>query len=293
MENIPAKKSLGQNFLKSKVALDKMLSAGEVNNNDIILEVGPGKGVLTEKLLAVAKKVIAVEKDDRLIPLLQEKFASEIANGKLEIIHDDILNIKPNTWHLTPIELPRLNLRSEKGFNLGNSYKIIANIPYYITGIFLRKFLEETDRQPERIVVMVQKEIAQRIVANEQAGEKESLLSISVKAYGQPKLIMKVDKENFSPAPKVDSAILLISHISKKSFTDNQITEGNFFTILHAGFAHKRKMLLGNLKEWQKKDQKNSLKNLSEIFEAVDLSPQIRAEDLKLEQWFNLTKQLS
>lgn len=261
MQNIPAKKSLGQNFLKSKVALTKMLEAGEVNENDIILEVGPGKGALTEKLVMVAKKVIAVEKDDRLIEFLQAKFANEITKGKLEIIHDDILNV----------DLTIYNLQS-------TNYKLIANIPYYITGLFLRKFLEQTDHQPERIVVMVQKEIAQRIVASPQAGQKESLLSMSVKAYGTPKLIMKVDKENFSPAPNVDSAILLISDISKKFFLENKISEQKFFEILHAGFAHKRKILSSNLKGLIS-PEKISL-----------LSKNIRAEELDLNDWLTILK---
>ena len=117
-------------------------------------------------------------------------------------------------------------------------YSVYGNIPYYITGLFLRKFLE-TDCQPAKIVVMVQKEIAQRIMAHD---KKENLLSISVKAFGTPKMVMKVDKENFSPAPKVDSAILSISDISKSFFINNKIGEKEFFEILHAGFAHKRKI---------------------------------------------------
>jgi 16S rRNA (adenine1518-N6/adenine1519-N6)-dimethyltransferase len=260
---IIAKKSLGQNFLKSKTALIKMLEAGEVNSEDIILEVGPGKGVLTEKLLALAKKVIAVEKDDRLIPFLQEKFAKEIAESKLEIIHGDILDFSSTVYRLQ-----------------FTNYKVIANIPYYITGQFLRKFLEGNDQpacvgRPERIVVMVQKEIAQRIVANDQ---KESLLSISVKAFGQPKMIMKVGKENFSPAPKVDSAILLISNISKQLFVDNKIEEKRFFEVLHAGFAHKRKVLASNLK------------GIIPAEKLATLPKNIRAEDLTVKEWVNLIK---
>ncbi len=268
--DITAKKSLGQNWLKSKTALFKMLEAGEINENDTVLEVGPGKGILTEKILEKAKKVIAIEKDDRLIPFLKEKFATEIQNGKLEIVHGDILDL----------ELSRLNLFSDSRFNLDNSYKLIANIPYYITGIFLRKFLE-TNRQPacagrpERIVVMVQKEIAQRIVANK---GKESLLSISVKAYGRPKMIMKVNKENFSPVPKVDSAILAITDISKDIFLKNNINEERFFEILHAGFAHKRKILSSNLK------------NILPAEKLATLKSNIRAEDLSLEEWIDLLK---
>jgi len=258
---INAKKSLGQNFLKSKMALVKMIEAGEVNNEDIILEIGPGKGVLTEKLVPIAKKVIAVEKDDRLIKLLQEKFAEEIKNNKLELIHGDILD-----------------LDCRKG-----EYKIIANIPYYITGQFLRKFLE-TENQPTKIVVMVQKEIADRIIARD---SKENLLSLSVKAFSEPKKIMKVDKENFSPTPKVDSAILLINNISKKFFIENKISEKDFFELIHAGFAHKRKMLIGNLKEGI-----NFNKSLEEIFELSKISKKARAEDLALDDWLKLIRAL-
>jgi 16S rRNA (adenine1518-N6/adenine1519-N6)-dimethyltransferase len=258
--NIPAKKSLGQNFLKSKTALFKMVEAGEITESDTVIEVGPGKGALTEKLLEKGCKVIAIEKDHRLIELLQETFSKQISENKLEIIHDDVLNFQPNTYNLKPY-----------------TYKIIANIPYYITGQFLRKFLE-TDNQPERIVVMVQKEIAQRIIAND---KKESLLSISVKAFGQPKMVMKVDKEHFSPQPKVDSAILAIKNINKELFVKNNISEEKFFEILHLGFAHKRKMLSGNLKVSK------------EFLTSLAIEPNTRAEDLTLEQWVSLTKKTS
>ncbi len=260
-----AKKSLGQNFLKSKVALFKMLEAGEVNDADTILEVGPGKGALTEKLLEKAKKVIAVEKDDRLISFLQEKFVAEVTAGKLAIVHEDILDFTPSDHQLAT-----------------QNYKIIANIPYYITGQFLRKFLE-TANQPEKIVVMVQKEIADRIVARD---GKENLLSLSIKAFGAPKKIMKVDKENFSPSPKVDSAILLIDKISKSFFLDNKITEENFFTVIHAGFAHKRKMLFGNLKSIF------SNKDLTQIFTTCGIPVKARAEDLPLQKWVPLINDL-
>lgn len=244
-----------------------MLQAGEVSTTDTVLEVGPGKGVLTEKLLEKAGKVIVVEKDQRLIPFLTEKFALEIKKGKLEIIEADILDLE--------IE----KIISEK------SFKLIANIPYYITGQFLRKFLEGQN-QPERIVIMVQKEIADRITARD---GKENLLSLSVKAYGTPKKIMKVDKENFSPAPKVDSAILAITDISKKFFTEMdstsspQANEQRFFDILHAGFAHKRKILISNLKSV-------TGQNLVGVFQTLQIPEKARAEDLNLIDWLKLTQ---
>ena len=160
-------------------------------------------------------------------------------------------------------------------------YLVIANIPYYITGLFLRKFLE-TEIQPSKIVVMVQKEIADRIVAKD---GKESILSISVKAYGEPKVIMKVSRGSFDPMPNVDSAILEISDISENFFTQNgkKIDEKKFFEIVKAGFAHKRKILSANLKEILGE-------NLPQIFAELNLSPNARAEDLKIQDWINLAK---
>jgi len=261
MQNIPAKKSLGQNFLKSKTALLAMIKAGEITKNDKVLEIGPGQGALTEKILETGAKVIAVEKDDRLINFLEEKFGVEKASGQFTLIHGDILEI----------DLKKLGFKTV-------DYKLIANIPYYITGLIFRKFLEGPV-QPSKLVIMVQKEIADRIIARD---NKESLLSLSVKAYGEAKKVMKVEKENFSPKPKVDSAILLINNISKDFFKD--ISEKDFFEVIKAGFAHKRKVLIANLKDTFNK------KDLHKIFEEIKLSEKARSEDLSLKDWKNLVQ---
>jgi 16S rRNA (adenine1518-N6/adenine1519-N6)-dimethyltransferase len=266
---IKAKKSLGQNFLKSKKALLAMIEAGEINPFDTVLEIGPGQGVLTEKIIETGAKVIAVEKDDRLIGLLNEKFATENQNGQFNLIHGDILELDLNLLGL-----------------INNNYKLIANIPYYITGLIFRKFLSG-NIQPSKIVIMVQKEIADRIIARD---GKESLLSLSVKAYGNTKKVMKVEKENFSPMPKVDSAILLVDNISKVFFHEKsndlvagkEMSEKDFFEVIKAGFAHKRKMLIANLKE---KFGKN---DLQKIFQDLKISEKARSEDLKLDDWKNL-----
>ncbi len=271
MEKLYAKKSLGQNFLKSKKALSAMIEAGKISSNDTVLEIGPGQGALTEKLLETKAKIIAVEKDDRLIEFLKEKFAKELSSKQLEIIHGDILELD-------------LSKKLQ-----ANSYKLIANIPYYITGLIFRKFLSGKI-QPEKIVILVQKEIADRIVARD---GKESLLSLSVKAYGKPIKIMKVGKENFSPAPKVDSAILLIDQISRKFFEDMDheksadlvVSEELFFKMIKAGFAHKRKVLMSNLKDFS---AKTGVKNLKSAFLSAKIPEKSRAEDLKLEDWKNL-----
>ena len=155
-----AKKSLGQNFLKSEPALNMMCEAGEVSDKDTVLEIGPGKGALTKKLLEKAKRVIAVEKDHELFEFLQEKFVDEIKNGKLELINGDILEFDPTTYYLL----------------LTTSYKLIANIPYNITGAIFKKFLSSSF-QPEKMVLLVQKEVADRVVArapwNKKSGGKD------------------------------------------------------------------------------------------------------------------------
>ena len=252
------KKSLGQNFLKSEKIAEEIVSAGEVGSDDIVLEVGPGKGILTEKLLEKAKKVIAVEKDEQLAEFLKDKFKN---NPKLEIIRGDILKFSP---------------MSRRDLDIGR-YKIIANIPYYITSRFLRTFLE-SDCQPSLMVLMVQKEVAERIVAKGKLARRrggESLLSISVKTYGRPEIIRKVPAGYFSPAPKVDSAVIKISGISKNFFQD--IGEKKFFETVKKGFSQKRKMLINNLKA-QKDD-----------FTACNIDEKARAENLSLEQWKCLT----
>src|SRR3989344_4765121 len=157
------KKSLGQHFLKDTAVIDDIILAGNIEREDIILEIGPGEGVLTRALLLTGAHVISVEKDDRLIPELQKKFGKEIATKQLELIHADILDL----------ELPHI---------AKTRYKVVANIPYYITGQILRRFLE-SDREPQSMTLLVQKEVAERIIARD---GKESLLSLSVKIYGEP-----------------------------------------------------------------------------------------------------------
>jgi 16S rRNA (adenine1518-N6/adenine1519-N6)-dimethyltransferase len=229
-------------------------------SGETVLEVGPGTGSLTETLLEAGAKVIAVEKDDRLIPILEQKFQGEIKNGNLTIVHGDILEYD--------ISLLKLN---------ATTYKLIANPPYYITGVLLRKFLE-TNSQPSCIVLLIQKEVAERIAARD---GKESLLSISVKAFGTPKYISTVKAGNLRPAPKVDSAVLAITDISKKMLTG--MDEKKFFEIAKAGFSHKRKMISGNLKIILGD-------NAEEKFSRCKINPDSRAEELTIENWLCLSK---
>lgn len=251
-----AKKSLGQNFLKSVLALDKIIEGGEIKKEDVILEIGPGKGALTAKLLENSNNVIAIEKDTDLLLFLQEKFKKEIEEKRLTLIESDILEYKINK----------------------KNYKIIANIPYNITGAILEKFLTE-ENQPELMVLMVQNEVAKRITAND---KKESILSVSVKVYGEPKIIMKVPARYFAPAPNVDSAIIKINNISRKKFEENNIDEKVFWELIHSAFAHKRKILTSNLKSFDKTI------NWIEIFKKNNIKEKTRAEDLSLLDWVKL-----
>lgn len=260
-----AKKSLGQNFLKSAQAIRDIVGAGEVRTGDTVLEIGPGKGALTEELLQTGATVIAIEKDRELFAYLSDKFQTEIYSKKLILIEDDALEFSASAYSLKP-----------------SAYKLIANIPYNITGLIFRKFLE-SDHQPERMVLLVQKEVAERIVARD---KKESILSISVKAYGNPKIISKVPARYFSPAPKVDSAIIAITNISKQNFV--HIDERRFFEVIRAGFAHKRKVLIKNLEEGLGL-QKDALQK---VWQTLKFSQNIRAEEVQIGEWLEIAELL-
>jgi len=244
-----AKKTLGQNFLSNPAIAEKILSAGKIEKGDNILEVGPGMGFLTSALIEAGAIVTAVEKDDRLIPVLKEKFP------QITLIHGDILT-----------------------YTHSGDYKIIANIPYYITGEFFRRFLQET-AQPSLMIIMVQKEVAERIARD----EKESILSLSVKLFGTPKYIETIKAGNFNPVPKVDSAILAIYDIKKPS----DVSEQYFFDLVHAGFAHKRKVLIKNLEKIATKDA------IEKVWAELSLNPKIRAEDIHIETWKKIAQILN
>lgn len=251
-----AKKSLGQNFLKSEKILEDIVRAGNIEKKDVVLEIGPGKGALTEKILSKAQKVIAIEKDNNLFEFLKEKFKIEIENGSLVLVNGDIVDFNPNAYNLKP-----------------KAYKLVANIPYNLTGLILKKFLTEKI-SPNLMVLMLQYEVVKRILAKD---KKESILSLSVKTYGKPKMIMKVPARYFTPAPKVDSAVVLIEGINKDIFLNKKIAEEKFWELIHKGFAHKRKKLGGNLKKLNNLNQ-NVLQNLKDK----------RAETLTLQEWFEL-----
>ena len=255
---------LGQHFLRGTWAARALVEAAGISRGSTVLEVGPGKGVLTKEILGVGARVIAIEKDEVLVAFLKERFASEIASGALSVVSDDIRNVLPEK-----LDLP------EEG------YIVAANIPYYITGEIIRQFLT-AKVQPQRMALLIQKEVAQRITS-----KRESILSLSVKAYGMPRIAAKVSRGNFSPPPSVDSAILVVENISRKFF--DGINEEEFFKIVRAGFSSKRKLLANNLAE------KCGLEKafVLDAFTKCDVQEKARAEEVPLEKWKCLTQQLS
>lgn len=256
---------LGQHFLKAGWAAKKVAHTAGAASGETMLEIGPGKGVLTKELLALGAKVIAVEIDEALIPILEEKFSDEIASGQLRLVHADILG-----------ESVRMK---DFGFE-GGDYRVAANIPYYITGAIIRGFLSIC-RRPKSMTLLVQKEVAERISRS----KKESLLSLSVKAYGTPRYVETVKARDFSPPPKVDSAILHIAGISGNFFAD--MDEAHFFSVLHAGFASKRKFLANNLATvFEKETVTNALAQ-------CDIDAKARAENVELKQWRCVAKAIS
>jgi len=312
------KKSLGQHFLTSQKAIAEIIKAGDLNPNDVILEIGPGTGVLTEKLLASGAQIIAIEKDGELVNLLKEKFAKEIKDEKLILLHQDILDFNPETDLVFPA---RSGSASSGKKNISNNkikinnilkYKIIANIPYYLTGMIFTKFLE-TKFKPDMMVLLVQKEIADRIVAK---NKKESILSLAVKFYTNqnPKLIYKVSAGSFFPKPKVDSAVLQIKIKNPENSVDNvdnkdekikREIEKKYLEIIKIAFAHKRKMMLSNLKTGfnknlqekiinEKEKLKDNLKipDWDKIFSELNLNKKVRAEDLQKENFLKIAEKI-
>ena len=262
-ENFYAKKSLGQNFLKSKEIAAKIVDTALISTSDIVLEAGPGKGILTAELLAVAREVIAVELDPRLVMYLKLKFSKEIESGKLKLIEGDILEFDPGSQNL------------QKG-----GYKLVANLPYYITGKFLRRFLSETT-QPSMMVLMLQQEVAKRIVGR---GGKESMLSISVKVFSKPSIAFNVPRGAFSPAPSIDSSIILIDEIDDKRLGQKNTRE-ILFQIIKQAFGHKRKQLAGNLAPLY-----GSKENAEKALVKASIAPTGRAEDISISQWIKMAK---
>ena len=260
-------KGLGQNFLVDENALLKILNTAEITDSDLILEVGPGLGSLTRYLGTAARKVVAVELDNRLLPALHETLASF---KNVEIIVGDILE-------QNPIDL----LFSDQQSALSDqpTYKVVANIPYYITSALIRHLLE-AEIQPNSMVLTLQKEVAQRICAQP---PKMSLLALSVQVFGQPKIAAKIPAGAFYPIPSVDSSVIKI-----KLYPDSLISRHllpDFFLLAKAGFSQKRKTLRNTLAAGMHWPKDQAVAILTE----ADIDPQRRAQTLSLKEWKALT----
>jgi 16S rRNA (adenine1518-N6/adenine1519-N6)-dimethyltransferase len=263
--NVAAQKSLGQHFLIDPTALKQMLTAANLSKSDFVLEIGPGFGVLTFPMADLAGRVLAVETDKKVLEILKA-LGSGCPN--LEVLPSNILKLDSHyiydrykTWS---------KIKSGK-----TNYKLVSNLPYYITSAILKLFLE-TDLPPDEIVVMMQKEVAARIVA--EPGEL-SVLGISVQFYGKPEIIAQVPKTSFWPKPEVDSAIVKITPFKKTPFEIDNIKL--FFRIVKAGFGEKRKQLHNSLSGGLWLDDEIVQTALTEI----KIEPQTRPQDLSLEQW--------
>jgi len=257
------KKSLGQHFLTSDIVPKWMCDAADLVPTDTVIEVGPGTGALTKEILARGASVIALEADIRAIEVLQEVFDAELASGQLRIEHTDVR------------ELDLASIGVEDG-----SYKVVANIPYYLSGKLFRTFLD-SEVQPISLVFLVQKEVANRIARD----EKTSLLSLSIRAFGTPHYVRTVSRGHFAPPPQIDSAIILIDDISRNAFTG--VNHATFFEHLHIGFAGKRKQLLGTFAKHYDRDA------LIHIFSTLNIRLDVRGENLSLSQWLSLSTALS
>lgn len=262
--NIKPLKGLGQNFLICGSILQKIIGAADLKPSDVVLEVGPGTGVLTSELAKRVKTVVAVEKDKKMA----EAAKDILKNHKgVRVINSDILKME--------------NLKLETDLK-DNNWKLIANLPYYISSRVIRKFLENKNR-PERMVLTVQKEVAQRICSSP---PKMNLLAVSVQFYAEPKIISYVPANCFWPKPKVDSAII---RIKPRIFKDReQVSADLFFKVIKAGFSHPRKQIINNLAKALGMNKEKIILWLSKI----NIKPSQRAETLTIKDWLNLVKNI-
>jgi 16S rRNA (adenine1518-N6/adenine1519-N6)-dimethyltransferase len=257
-------KGLGQNFLVDETVPPKILAAAGITPDDAVIEIGPGVGVLTLRMAPLVRKLTAVELDRRLYPFLHAELDKYPG---FKLVEGDALDFAPET--LEP-----------------ESYKLVANIPYYITSAILRHFLESQHR-PLKTVLMVQKEVAQRIVAGP---PDMSLLAVSVQFYGKPKIWSYVPAGAFFPPPKVDSAVLLIETYPPEENPFSGVDERRFFEIVRAGFSQKRKQIANSLANGLS-PQTDKARDQA-VLEAAGIESTRRAESLSLAEWKNLYETL-
>jgi len=267
--DLQARRGLGQHFLIDDEVLNLITSTAELTSTDVIMEVGPGLGILTRELARQAGWVVAIELDSKLAVALEQTLASF---DNVSIINEDILQIDPAA--LLQEQKAKFPLAISSPF----SYKVVANLPYYITSPVLRHFLEASVK-PQIMVVMVQKEVAEAIVA--EPGQM-SVLSISVQFYGEPRIISYVPAQCFYPPPEVDSAILRVDLYSQPAVAVTD--ERSFFDLVQAGFSASRKQIVNSLAQGLGLPKAEVLS----LLEKADIVPKRRAETLALEEWAHL-----
>jgi 16S rRNA (adenine1518-N6/adenine1519-N6)-dimethyltransferase len=281
-------KGLGQNFLVDPAALDKIVAAAELTPDDVVLEVGAGLGTLTRRLAQQAGRVVAVELDQRLIPVLESVLAGL---DNVTLVQGDILELDPTVLvnQGSGIRYQGPGIRDQyptSNFQLPTSnfqYKVVTNLPYYITSAVLRHLLEAA-LKPQRMVLTVQREVAERIVAK--PGQM-SLLAVSVQFYGQPRLLFRIRPGSFYPSPGVESAVVRIDLYAAPPVPVEETAA--FFRVVRAGFAQRRKQLRNTLAAGLRQPPEEVADRLRE----AGVDPRQRAEALSLEEWGRVARALS
>ncbi len=256
---IAPKRSLGQNFLHDPNMLEKIVNSAALQPDEAVLEVGPGTGVLTERLAAVAPELVAVELDDRLQPILDERLS---AFPQARVIYQDILSV------------------DVAGLFAGRPYVVVANLPYYITSAILRHLLENA-HPPRRLIITVQNEVAERLIAKP---DDMSILSVSVQYYGKPQIITRLNPALFWPRPDVESAVVRIDVYPQQPL--DVPDDRTFFRVVRAGFSQKRKQLKNALSSGLALNAAAA----EAIFADANVDSRRRAETLTLEEWARLTR---
>ena len=274
-------KKFGQNFLIDETVAKKIIKIDNLQPKDIVLEIGPGIGVLTRFLAQKVKKVFAVEKDPKMCEILKETL-KDFKNVK--IIKKDILKCKLED--IIKKEGILNKQKKKKAFIQKKEkpqipYKVVANLPFYITAPVIRKFLEN-ENKPEEMILIIQKEVAQRICSRP---PKMNILALSVQFYAEPKIVSYISKKSFAPQPKVDAAIIKIIPYKYKKYN---VLPSSFFKVVKAGFSHPRKQLVNNLA----KKLKLKKTNIYSLFLKNNINPKKRAEALTINDWIKLINML-
>lgn len=259
--DIKPHKGLGQNFLISEGVLRRIIGAAELSEQDVIIEVGAGLGTLTRHLAQHAGRVIALEIDQRLLPVLRQTLDQY---SSVRIVHGDVLAIEPEDLVSGP-------------------YKVVANLPYYITSAILRHFLE-AQAKPSRMVVTVQREVMERIMAS--PGDM-SLLAVSVQLYGRPSIVTRVPPGAFYPSPRVHSAVLRIDLHERPIVEVDDVKR--FFDVVRAGFAQRRKQLRNSLSQ----GLDLPVGRIVDALHRCGIDEKQRPQELSIEQWALLCQELS